>query len=132
MSIKREDIKRIMIRHSDNDFISVWDWIGKVFLMTINKDSNLFWPILEEQVDIENFIKSLIPTGIEFVMYRTDKYNSKYSRYRNIDSAELQRLVEHVSRVEFKYNFDYTDGDWIYGGHETLIIDIENNESFIR
>lgn len=105
--------------------------IGKVALMTLLEDNCCDDKVLEETQDIENFIKSLIPTGIEFLQCRTDKY-AEYCRYRDIDKAELERLTGFLSRAKFKYNFDETDGDWVFGGCETLIIDLENKTSYIH
>ena len=54
--MKREEIKNIMIVHHDNDFVRVWDWIGKVVLMTLFNDVNICGcKILEDSEDIEKF-----------------------------------------------------------------------------
>lgn len=128
--MKREDIKTIMVVYSDNDFVRVWDWIGKVVLMTINGDVNVCGgKILEESDDIEKFIKSLLPSAIEFMQYKEDKY-SDYCRYRDIDKDEVITLSDYFKNIKFKYNFD--DSDYGFGGSETLIIDIEKNNSYIR
>jgi len=130
--MRREAIKKIMIVHHDNDFVRTWDWIGKVVLMTIINDENLCGDkVLEDSEDIEKLVHSLLPAGIEFLNYRTDKY-ADYCRYEDISKEEVARLVECFSTIKFKYNFSETDGDWVFGGSETLIIDIENNKSFIR
>jgi len=123
--MKKKEIKRIMICHHDNDFIRVWDWISKVVLITLSETNICGENVLENYNDIEKFIISLIPSGIEFLQYRTE-------RYKNIDEEELNRLFNHLKKVIFKYNFEETDGDWIFGGCETLIIDLENKTSFIR
>lgn len=121
-----------MIVHNDNDFIRTWDWIGKIVLMTIIADENICGDkVLEDSDDIEKLVHSLLPAGIEFLNCRTDKY-ADYCRYEDVSKEEVTRLVECFSKIKFKYNFDETDGDWIFGGSETLIIDIENNKSFIR
>ena len=128
--MKREDIKRIMVGHYDNDFITAWDWIGQVTLTTIKNDTNCCgMSVLETSEDIEKFICSLIPTAIEFIMYRA---GSSERRYRDIGESELSSLTHHLNRAKFKFNFEDTDPDWEFGGAETLIIDLEKNESYIR
>jgi hypothetical protein len=129
--MRKEEIKRIMIVHSDNDFVRVWDWIGKITLLTLKQKNFCFEEMLEESEDIEKFIHSILPSAIEFVQYRSAKYED-YSRYRNIEEDELKRLVGHFENVRFKYNFDESDDDWVFGGSESLIIDLEKNESYIR
>lgn len=130
--MKREDIKNIMIIHSDNDFNRTWDWIGKVVLMTITNDVNICDDkVLEDSDDIEKFVYSLLPSGIEFLQYRTDKY-ADYCRYKDVSKEEINKLIEYFSQIKFKYNFTENDCDWISGGSETLIIDIENNKSYIH
>ena len=127
--MRKEEIKRIMIVHNDNDFVRVWDWIGKVSLMSINNDNICGGKILEDSDDIEKFIHSLLPTAIEFIQAREDKY-ADYCRYESISKDEVVRLAECFKNVRFKYNFDYTDNDWAFGGSDTLIIDLENNSSY--
>ena len=129
--MKKIDIKNIMIVHNDNDFIRVWDWIGKVALMTITNKNICGCEVLEDSEDIEKFIHSLLPTAIEFIQYKENKY-TKYPRYENIDKSEVDRLVEYFSKIIFVYNFDETNEDFIFGGSETLIIDLEKKESYIR
>ena len=119
--MKREEIKKIMIVYNDNDFIRVFDWIGKVVLMTIKNKTNICGEeILKESDNIEKFVKSLLPSAITFLQYREDRYDN-YCRY-----------VKYFENIKFKYNFDETDDDWIFGGSETLIIDVDKNESYIR
>jgi hypothetical protein len=131
-NMKRDEIKNMMIVHNDNDFIRVWDWIGNVTLNTIIKDINICGcKVLEDSDDIEKFIHSLLPTAIEFIQAREDKY-ADYVRYEDIDKEEVIRLSDYFKDVKFKYNFSETDNDWIFGGSETLIIDLEKNESYIR
>jgi|JI6StandDraft_1071083.scaffolds.fasta_scaffold250179_1 hypothetical protein len=130
--MKRDEIKNIMIVHNDNDFVRVWDWIGNVTLTTIIKDTNICGcKVLEDSDDIEKFIHSLLPTAIEFIQAREDKY-ADFVRYENIDKEEVIRLTDYFKDVKFKYNFTETDDDFIFGGSETLIIDLEKNESYIR
>jgi hypothetical protein len=128
--MKKEEIKNIMVIFSDNDFIRVFDWIGKVTLMTITNKNICGCEVLEESNDIENFIKSLLPTGIEFLQYREDKF-AKYCRYKDVEKETINRLIDYFSRIHFVYNFDENFNDE-YGGSETLIIDIQKNESYIR
>lgn len=130
--MKREDIKRIMIVYHDNDFIRVWDWIGNVTLNTIIKDTNICGgKILEDSDDIEKFIHSLLPTAIEFIQSKEDKY-ADFVRYENINKEEVIRLTNSFKDVKFKYNFLETEDAWIFGGSEILIIDLEKNQSYIR
>jgi hypothetical protein len=129
--MKKEDIKNIMVVFNDNDFVRVWDWIGKITLLTLKQKNICFEEMLEESEDIEKFIHSILPSAIEFAQYRSAKYED-YSRYRNVEENELKELVHHFKNVRFKYNFDESDDDWIFGGSETLIIDLEKNESYIR
>ena len=129
--MKTSEINTIMIVHNDNDFVRVWDWIGKVLLFTIKNQNLCGEDLLEESEDIEKFIQSILPTAIEFAQYRAGKYES-YCRYENIDIDTLKSLSNSFSTVRFKYNFDVSDQDWVFGGSETLIIDITNNKSYIR
>lgn len=128
----KKEIKRIMIVHNNNDFVRVWDWIGLVTLSTIKNKNDCYEEMLEQSEDIEKFIKSLLPTAIEFVQYRIDKFAS-FSRYKDIENDELKTLTEYlIENTKFKYNFSETDSDWVFGGSETLIIDLENNISYTR
>jgi len=133
--MKRDKIKRIMVGHNDNDCVRVWHWIGSVTLTTIKNDTNICGcKVLEDSDDIEKFIHSLLPTAIEFIQAREDKYTDfgRHFRYEDIDKEEVLRLSDYFKNIKFKYNFEETDDDWIFGGSETLIIDLEKNESYIR
>ena len=122
--MEKEYIKKIMIVFGDNDFVRVWDWVGKVTLMTLIERNCCDEEMLGNTRDIESFVHSLLPTAIEFVQYRV---------YRDIDKDEVNRLAGSFKNIQFKYNFDeQTDSDWSWGGSETLIIDLEKGESFIR
>lgn len=129
--MKKEEIQKIMIVFNDNDFIRVWDWVGKVSLMTILNNNICGGMVLEESEDIEKFILSLLPTGIEFLQYKEDKY-ADYCRYRDISKEEVDRLSNYFNNVKFVYNFDETNDDFVFGGSETLIIDLVKKESFIN
>ena len=129
--MRKEEIKKIMIVHNDNDFIRIWDWIGKITLLTLKTKNLCFEEMLEESEDIEKFVHSLLPTAIEFTQYRVAKYED-YSRYRDIEESELNRLTSEFKNIRFKYNFDESDDDYVFGGSEILIIDLEKNESYIR
>jgi len=130
--MKRNEIKQIMVVYNDNDFVRVWDWIGQITLLTIKNDTNICGgKVLEDSEDIEKFIHSLLPTAIEFIQAKEDKY-ADYVRYVNIEKEEVIRLTECFKNIKFKYNFEENDNDWIFGGSETLIIDIEKNKSYIR
>lgn len=126
--MKKDEIKRIMIIHNDNDFVRVWDWIGKVSLMTILNDNICGCRVLEDSEDIEKFIHSLLPTAIEFLQYKEDKY-AKYCRYRDISKEDIDFYVKCFEKIKFKYNFDEINYD--FGVSEALIIDLEKNESYI-
>mgnify|MGYP003472537070 FL=1 len=129
--MRKEEIKKIMIVHNDNDFIRIWDWIGKITLLTLKTKNLCFEEMLEESEDIEKFVHSLLPTAIEFTQYRVAKYED-YSKYRDIEESELNRLTSEFKNIRFKYNFDESDDDYVFGGSEMLIIDLEKNESYIR
>jgi hypothetical protein len=130
-TMRKQEIKKIMVVHNDNDFVCVWEWIGNITLITLKTKNACGEEMLEESEDIEKFIHSLLPTAIEFTQYKISKYED-YSRYRNIEEIELNRLVSYFKNIRFKYNFDESDDDWVLGGSETLIIDLEKNESYIR
>ncbi len=130
--MKKEEIKKIMVVYNDNDFIRVWDWIGKITLFTLLQDVNICGgKVLENSEDIENFIYSLLPTAIEFIQARENKY-ADFVQYEDINKEEVLRLTKYFSNIKFKYNFEESDSDWIFGGSETLIIDLKKNESYIR
>ncbi len=129
--MRKEDIKKIMVVHNDNDFVRVWDWIGKVTLNTIINDNICGCKVLEDSEDIEKFIHSLLPTAIEFLQYKENKY-TEFCRYKEISKDKIDYLVNYFKDIKFKYNFDETDDDWVFGGSETLIIDLEKKESYIR
>lgn len=131
----KKDIKIIMIAHHDNDFVRAWEWIGKITLSTLVENNYCGESMLNNSIDIENFIRSLIPTAIEFASYRCEDRNSEergYKRYRDISTNEIDNLTEHLSRAKFYFNFEDTHPDYEFGGAETLIIDLENLTSFIR
>ena len=125
--MKKKDIKNILIVHSDNDFIRVWDWIGKITLMTITNTNICGCEVLEDTEDIEKFIHSLLPTAIEFIQYKENKY-TKPNRYQNIDRNEVDRLTEYFDKIKFVYNFNETNEYYLSGGSETLIIDLQKKE----
>lgn len=129
--MRKEEIKNILIIHADNDFVRVWDWIGKVALMTIPNTNICGCNVLEDSEDIEKFIHSLIPTGIEFLQYREDKY-ADFCRYEDVSKEHVKWLSDEFSYISFHYNVKETDEEWKLGGCETLFIDLENNKSYIR
>ena len=125
--MKREEIKTIKINFYDTDFVRVFDWIGKICLFTILEDTNVCWgKLLEDTVDIEDFVHSLLPTAIEFIQYKEDKY-SEFVRYEEISKDELTRLVKEFAPLEFLYNEidDSSDG-------ESVVIDILNKTAYIK
>ena len=99
--MRKEEIKKIMIVHNDNDFIRIWDWIGKITLLTLKTKNLCFEEMLEESEDIEKFVHSLLPTAIEFTQYRVAKYED-YSRYRDIEESELNRLTSEFKNIRFE------------------------------
>ena len=104
--MKRDEIKNIMIVHNDNDFVRVWDWIGNVTLTTIIKDTNICGcKVLEDSDDIEKFIHSLLPSAIEFIQEREDRY-ANYVRYNDISKEEVIRLTNEFKNIKIKYNFN--------------------------
>lgn len=124
--MKKEDIKNIMFCYFDNDFVRVFDWIGKVTLMTLLEQNICCEKMLKTSNDIELFIYGLLPVAIEFVQY-------KCGNYSNDNLANINYLVSEFTERGFKYNFDYlTDEDYIFGGSELLIIDLEKKISYIR
>jgi len=129
--MKKDDIKTIMIVHNDNDFVRVWNWIGKILLSTLIDKNICNEEMLEDSEDIEKFVLSLLPIAIEFAQYKVGKYE-KYNRYRDISDDELNYLVSEFKKVKFKYNFDKNDSDFKFGGSETLIIDLVEHTSDIR
>lgn len=123
----KKDINNIMVCHYDNDFVRVFDWIGKITLTTLLETNICEEEMLETSEDIESFIHSLLPTAIEFTQY-------KCGRNRQIlEEDTLTYLSSYFKRMRFKYNFDYeTDDEYISGGSELLIIDLQNKQSYIR
>ena len=129
--MRKKEIKTIMIVHNDNDFVRVWDWIGKILLETITNTNVCNEEMLEDSETIEDFVFSLLPVAIEFIQYKACRYED-YVRYKDISKEEVNRLSEYFKNVKFVYNFDKkTNDDWIFGGSETLIIDLEKKESYI-
>ena len=138
--MKKEEIKKIMIIHNDNDFVRVWDWIGEIVLKTLTRNI-CGEEMLEDSETIEEFVLSLLPTAIEFTQYKVGKYENwymrlyqyeKYCRYKDITKDEVDRLSDYFKNVKFIYNFDETDDNFRFGGSETLIIDLEENKSYIN
>ena len=129
--MNKTEIKKIMITNIDNDFVRVWDWIGNVLLFTLTHKNICNEEMLEDSEDIEDFVFSLLPSAIEFTQYKACRYED-YVRYENVSKEEVSRLSEYFKNIKFKYNFNETDSDWIFGGSETLIIDLEKKESYIR
>jgi hypothetical protein len=115
-----------MICHYDNDFVRVFDWIGKVTLMSLLELNICGEEMLETSDDIEAFIHSLLPTAIEFAQYKCGRPQIFEEKHVNWLSKEF------FKGIKFKYNFDETDEDYIFGGSELLIIDLENKQSYIR
>lgn len=116
-----------MVIHHDNDFVRVWDWIGKVILQTLNEKNICFEDMLETSDAIEDLFYSLIPIGIEFTQYRCGE------NQRPLEKSHLDYLTrEFIKTINFKYNFTMFDQDWEMGGSETLIIDLEKNTTYIR
>ena len=129
--MKTSDIKNIMIVFSDNDFVRVFDWIGKITLSTIKNKNICDEYMLEDSETIENFVHSLLPTAIEFIQYKVGKYE-RYCRYQDVKKDHVKWLSDEFNYIRFVYNFDETHDDYRIGGCETLIIDLEKNESYIR
>lgn len=115
-----------MICHYDNDFVRVFDWIGKVTLMSLLELNICGEEMLETSDDIEAFIHSLLPTAIEFAQYKCGRNR------QTLEEDKLIYLSSYFKKMRFKYNFDETDEDYIFGGSELLIIDLENKQSYIR
>ena len=116
-----------MVCHYDNDFVRVFDWIGKVTLTTLLKQNICGEEMLETSDDIEAFIHSLLPTAIEFAQYKCGRNR------QTLEEGKLTWLSSYFKDMRFKYNFDYeTDDEYISGGSELLIIDLENKQSYIR
>ena len=76
-------------------------------------------------------IMILLPSAIEFIQEREDRY-ANYVRYNDISKEEVIRLTNEFKNIKIKYNFNEQDDDWLIGGSETLIIDLEKLESYIR
>ena len=115
--MKVEDINRIMIVHGDPDYMLCFQWIGRVILQTIEEG---YPKVLKDSETIEGFVQELLPLSIQVIQ------DCGYTR------EEAERRSKQFEDMIFKYNFEYMDSDWEFGGHETLIIDLENNRSFIR
>jgi hypothetical protein len=123
----KKDIKNIMVCHYDNDFVRVFDWIGKVTLTTLLETNICGEEMLETSDDIEAFIHSLLPTAIEFTQYKCGRNR------QTLEEDTLTYLSSYFKKMRFKYNFDYeTDDEYISGGSELLIIDLQNKQSYIR
>ena len=130
--MRKEEIKTIMIVHNDNHFVRVWDWIGKILLETMINTNVCNEEMLEDSETIEDFVFSLLPVAIEFAQYKACRYED-YVRYEDISKEEVKRLSDYFKKVKFVYNFDKeTNDNWIFGGCETLIIDLEKIESYIQ
>jgi hypothetical protein len=64
MKMRKEEIKNILIIHSDNDFVRVWNCIVNVTLFTLKNKNICDEEMLEDSEDIEKFVRSLLPTAI--------------------------------------------------------------------
>jgi len=125
------EINKIVVIFSDNDFINTFHWIGKILLETINSKNITGCKVLETTEDIEKFVYSLLPTAIEFLQYRTDKYANLHPffiRYRNIEKEELDKLVDF--KLKFIYNINDIELNEYSGEHEILVVDLMKKESF--
>lgn len=115
-----KNMDKITVEFNDSDFIRVFDWIGKIALSSINKKNICDEKILEQKDDIENFIKKLLPLGIEFIQYNFDKITKK----------ELKRISEIFAKnIKFHYNCD--DSEFCFHKSEALIIDLKNKKYYI-
>lgn len=116
-------MKNIVIIGFDNDFMDALDFIAKSLLLFVNKETLTGNTILTTKDDVLSFIKSMLPTAIEFGCYRvTDEYNSE--RYRKIEKTELDRLVRSILEdIKLFVDADLQD----HNGYEHHIIDFENN-----
>lgn len=130
--MNRKDIKTILISHSDTSCNIMWDWIGRVVIETItNEWSPHSHPLLSSE-DIEKFIKDLIPIAIEFIWIKSGNIRKDIENSVEIDKSELLRTKEHLSKAKFIYNFKHDDPEYKYKLSECLIIDLENNISYIH
>lgn len=124
--MKRKNIKTIAIFFNDTDFVRMWDWIGETLLNTINKDTNICSEfILEDSKDIEDFVKSLIVPAFEFIQQKNNKY-TEVVKYRRVSKVDRILYKQYFKKTKFKYNKKIN-----YTGNEVLIVDIENNKSYI-
>lgn len=114
--MKTKDIKEIMIVYSDNDYWRVWDWIGHMVISTLD------FGALDTSEKIEDFIRSLIPTAVKFIML-SDEETSQ---------ADIDDDIEYCANVTFKYNFPPDDPDWTFKNSDTVIIDLVNKISYIN
>lgn len=129
MVLRKEEIKNIKVLLNDNDFWSVWEWIGEVVLLSLKPNTYANHQTLSDNYLIEGFIHSLIPTAIKYNLYNINKYLIN-GIYREIDETELLRLTDHIKKSKIYFNVDInTDSDIKFGGRETLLINIENNTS---
>ena len=65
------------------------------------------------------------------ILLLLEKY--KCGRPQIFDEKYVNWLSKEFFKwIKFKYNFDETDEDYIFGGSELLIIDLENKQSYIR
>lgn len=115
--MRRDEIKRIIIHYGDNDFLQVFDWIGKVLLFTLENKNIVDEEILNNSNEIEQFVISLFPTAFNFVC-KTARMN--------------QAIIDDFKRITFEYNFNYDNADYIWGSCESLIVDLETKDSYIR
>ena len=61
--MKTEEIKNIIVSYGDNDFVRVFDWIGKVTFDTATNLNICGGKVLEDSVDIENFLHKMKQTA---------------------------------------------------------------------
>lgn len=112
--MKKSEIKTIHILFGDNDFIRAFDWIGRITLYTLIRNNICGEQMLEDSETIEKFVKSLIPTALQFVQYNCGKY----------DDEEVEESIDYFKSIKFYYN---DPAKSLLTDMDTLFIDLENN-----
>lgn len=118
--MRKKEIRNIIIHYGDTDFVRVWDWIGRTLLNTLTQKNICNEEMLVMSYDIENFVWSLIPIGIQFAQYRADNREK-------IDTDEIDRLTQTFYSLRFEYNYDTEQIRELRetSGSEVLLIDMD-------
>lgn len=129
--MKTSEIKNIVLVYNDSDYVRVWHWIANVLLFTVKNKNLCDENMLVNSDDIIRFVKSLIPTALEFAQYRTDEYKLGCNT-SDIDYI-ANRLMKYTEQFDTHTNYGicFNTGSDIVPNQGAMVIDLVTSKILI-